>query len=72
MPCDHDRLKQSVEAFDAGTRPVIRNGEVQRQYGARLHDCITCPPDSPSTFMHPGDLDLVEAYFAAEEAARAG
>lgn len=69
MSCDHDRLRTDPAAFEAGTRPVIRNGVQARQFGARMADCITCPPTTtPSTFMHPADAHLVEAFFDAEEA----
>jgi hypothetical protein len=68
MSCDHERLKKSPEAFDEGTRPVIRDGVQARQCGARLADCITCPPGHVSTFMHPGDVRMVEEYLDREDA----
>lgn len=71
MSCDHDRLRKDAAAFEAGTRPVLRNGVQARQFGARLADCITCPPSRVSTFIHPADAHLVDAYLDAQEAEHA-
>lgn len=69
MACDHVALRASVEAFEAGTTPVLRDGVQALQYGARLADCRTCPPGRESTFIHPGDAHKIDEYFDAQEAA---
>jgi hypothetical protein len=64
MSCDHERLKKDAATFEAGTRPVLRDGVQARQFGARLADCPVCN----STFMHPADVHLVDAYLDAQDA----